>query len=992
MKMKNILALALGFTVVASSFGTLAEDKPNVGDVLTIGTYEDSAKETEALISSRPQTLRPMEKLGLGAVAIRCEGYTYLTWRMLGTDTPDTCYNIYKTLGSEWVKCNSELVKVTNYTELSDIYDLYKIVPVRYENGSFKEVEELAQEVSVWDKNYMDIPIQRPADNEVNGEKYTYNPGDASVGDLDGDGEWEFVLKWDPSNAKDTSQAGFTGECIIDAYEQDGTRLWRINLGPNIRSGAHDTQFMVYDYDCDGKAEVAMRTADGTVAGDGTVIGDKDKNYAVLDNGKNLSGPLYLTVFNGQDGSVIDTTDYYPQTQGTTSDGYKWDVITWGDDPNGEWGNRSERYLACVAYLDGVRPSMVFARGYYYGPGGDIGGRTAIAAFDLVDGKIKKHWFFDTLDEQYRFNNKLIGQGNHSMSVADVDYDGCDEIIYGALAVDNDGTPMYSTGLGHGDAQHVSDLVPGRPGLEVYSCHEDRGVEYGYEMRDARTGELLFGKFTGTDNGRAAAGDVDPRYGGAESWSSAGVMTSADGTVISNSYTMPSNFLCYWDGDLGREILDNVYVSKWNSDTQKADTIFTATGCVSINWTKATPALSADLFGDWREELVFPTKDGNALRIFTTTEPTSYKLPTLMHDIQYRMHIAYQNTCYNQPPHLSYYLGYDTTTVPVPKMYTVLNDEKNPDLKSDKWDISDLYAGDRTELVVGVPTAVVNGVPHRIDNDNTSVVPVIDENDRTLVPVRFISEAYECEVNWYADTKAVETIDKNQKRIVMYIGNKSYSVDNEPEKTMDTSPIILEDRTYVPLRVISELLDKKVYWNSGLITISDIDTDIKNAHERLLQITNAPVPKRNERVAINTLGKKYYPNQLDVFGVSASDNDGNKEEGAIDLDINTRWSASGPNTLVVDLGDEAKEVIGVAIAMWKGSERTYPFMIEYSLDGETWAEAMPKTQNSGESEEFEKYMFPQPVKAKYIRYVGDGDTVPNKNYCHISEIAILGVE
>ena len=319
------------------------------------------------------------------------------------------------------------------------------------------------------------------------------------------------MLKWDPSNAKDTSKAGFTGECLIDAYKLDGTRLWRINLGPNIRSGAHDTQFMVYDYDCDGKAEVAMRTADGTVAGDGTVIGDKDANYALIDNGKNLSGPLYLTIFKGEDGSVIDTTDYYPQTQGKTEDGYEWDVITWGDDPEGEWGNRCERYLACVAYLDGVKPSMVFARGYYTGPGGDIGGRTAIAAFDLVDGKLVKHWFFDTLDKEYRDDKTLIGQGNHSMSAADVDFDGCDEIIYGSLAVDNDGTPMYSTNLGHGDAQHVSDLVPDRPGLEVYSCHESKGADYGYEMRDARTGELLFGAFTGTDNARACAGDIDPR-------------------------------------------------------------------------------------------------------------------------------------------------------------------------------------------------------------------------------------------------------------------------------------------------------------------------------------------------------------------------------------------------------------------------------------------------------------------------------------------------
>ena len=1046
MTTRGLFSLAVALAVSASAVAAFAEDRPAVGSSLSLGEYKESAEETKKLMDARPDMQRPMEKLDLGAVAIRMNGYNFISWRFLGTESASTRYNIYRSLGSEWALCNKEPIAATNYSDISSIYDLYKIVPVRYgADGQAAEAEEEAYTVTVWDKNYMDIPIEKPADNEVNGEKYSYNPGDASVGDLDGDGEWEIVLKWDPTNAKDTSQAGFTGECLIDAYKLNGTRIWRINLGPNIRSGAHDTQFMVYDYDCDGKAEVAMRTADGTVAGDGTVIGDKDKNYAVADNGKNLSGPLYLTVFRGSDGAVIDTTEYYPQTQGVTEDGYEWDVITWGDwheDPRQEWGNRCERYLACVAYLDGKHPSMVFARGYYYGPGGDIGGRTTISAYDLIDGKLVKHWFFDTLDKQYRDNNKLIGQGNHSMSVADVDYDGCDEIIYGSLAVDNDGTPMYTTGLGHGDAQHVSDLDPSRPGLEVYSCHEDRNVALGYEMRDARTGEILYGKFTGTDNGRAAAGDIDPGYPGAEAWSSAGIMTNAAGKVISDKYTVPVNFLCYWDGDAGRETLDNIYVSKWSSETQKAETIFAASGCVSVNGTKSTPSLSADLFGDWREEIMFPTKEGTALRIFTTTDPTAYRIPTLMHDIQYRMHIAYQNTCYNQPPHLSYYLGYDTETVPVPQIYTVGDNKKNPDLKSgtSRWDISDLYTGERVELAIGVPTAIVNGVPMRIDNDNTEVVPVIDENDRTLVPIRFIAEAFGCEVKWDGTQQKVSIYNKKHPHdmfnalmkqlgndtkfgddpyydpvlcdyIEMTIGQTDYTaytyegktatprgdmadVFNHFGKTMDTAPVIENERTLVPLRAVTESILKNVYWNDGLVTVSDVEEAFSDetAAARLDEIKNAPVPERIERVALNTTGEKYYKDQLDVYGVSASDNDGNKEEGAIDLDIKTRWSASGANTLTVDLGDDPKTVSGVAIAMWKGAEREYPFMIEYSEDGESWKTALEKTQNTGESEGFEKYMFPEPVTAKYIRYSGDGDTTPGKNYCHISEIAILGVE
>ena len=992
MKKNKIISAALAVTMLSSAaVSALAAE---VGESLKVADYAQSAAETQKLINARPDIQRPMENLGRGAVAVKMDGYTYISWRWLGTESADTRYNIYgNSVISElfdsniWNKLNSEPLNATNFTDVSGTtfvnhtetytYANYKIVPV----VDGVEQEDKAEIAKTWDSNYIDIPIQRPEENAVNGEKYTYTPGDASVGDLDGDGEYEIVLKWDPSNAKDAAQFGYTGECIIDAYKLDGTRMWRVNMGPNIRAGAHDTQFMVYDYDGDGKAEMACRTADGTIAGDGTVIGDADKNYAVQDGGKNLKGPLYLTVFKGEDGSVIDTVDYDPQTTGITESGYKWDVSTWGD----AGGNRSERYLAAVAYLDGTRPSMVFTRGYYTGPEGDAGGRTVIAAFDLVDGKIVKKWRFDTLD----YNNKYIGQGNHSMSAADVDYDGCDELIYGALAIDHDGTPMYSTGLGHGDAQHVGDLDPSRPGLEVYSCHEEHEAAYGYEMRDARTGEILYGERTNNDNGRGTSDDIDPRYPGAEGWSAAGVLTAADGTVISTKYTMPANFLCWWDGDLGRETQDNIYISKWNGEKEKVETIFTASGCASVNGTKANPSLTADLFGDWREEVMYPTKDGSALRIYTTTTPTSYKIPTLMHDIQYRMHVAYQNDCYNQPTHTSYYLGFDTETVPVPQIYTVGDNAKNPDLAKKSWNINDLYSGEKVELVLDTPTALVNGIPKRVDNDNTDVTPYLAEGDRTLVPLRFISEAFGADVEWDGDTQTI-TITGDNTAVVMNIGSMEYTI-NGAKNEMDVAPVIANERTMVPLRAIAEALDKQVYYNDGLIVISDLDPTMTAdaAQARKSEIKNAPVPAKIEIVPINATGEKYYANQLDVYGVEASDNDGNVEEGAVDLDITTRWSAFGANTLTLDLGGEVS-VEGVAIAMWKGSERIYPFSIEYSLDGKTWQTALPKTQNTGESEEFEKYMFPETVSARYIRYSGDGATDPTKNYCHISEIAVLG--
>ncbi|MCI8404235.1 MAG: hypothetical protein HFE49_04960 [Clostridia bacterium] len=989
MKKNRILPALLAAVMLSASANALAAE---AGASLKTGDYTESAAETQKLIDARPDIQRPMEKLGRGAVAIRMDGYTYLSWRWLGTESADTRFNVYR--GSELI--TAKPISNTNFVDIENKQSSsYVITPVM--NGI--EQTDKAETVDIWDNNYMDIPIQRPDGGEVNGEQYTYSPGDASVGDLDGDGEYEIILKWDPSNAKDTAQKGFTGECIIDAYKMDGTRLWRVNMGPNIRAGQHDTQFMVYDYDGDGKAEMACRTADGTTAGDGTVIGDGSKNYAAENEGKNLTGPLYLTVFKGGDGSVIDTVEYDPQITGTTAKGEKWDITSWGDG----WGNRSERYLAAVAYLDGKRPSMVFARGYYTGAEDDTktGGRTVIAAYDLVNGKIEKKWRFDTMD----YNNKYIGQGNHSMSAADVDYDGCDELIYGSLAIDNDGKPMYSTGLGHGDAQHVGDLDPSRPGLEVYSCHEDSNSDYGYEMRDARTGEILYGEKTGNDNGRAASADIDPDYKGCEGWSAAGVLTAADGTVISTKYTMPANFLCWWDGDLGREIQNDIYISKWHGDKNKVKTIFTASDCTAVNGTKANPSLTADLFGDWREEVMYPLKDYSALRIYTTTTPTAYKIPTLMHDIQYRMHVAYQNDCYNQPTQLSYYLGYDTETIPVPQI--TVSGEKNPDLAKTSWSINNVYSGEKAELVIGTPTALINGVPKRMDNDSTDVTPYLDENDRTLVPLRFIAEAFGAEVEWLPKYQSIDIIDKDNNYVSMKIGEQSYEigkfigmtahltgtykqVEKYADKMMDTAPIIKNDRTMVPLRAIGEALGKNVYYEDGYILISDLEQNTSDANIRLSVIKAAPVPAKIEVKPISQ-GKKFYPNQLDIYAVDASDNDGNIEAGAVDLEMGTRWSAHGPNTLTLDLGS-VRTVSGVSIAMWKGHERIYPFSIEYSADEKTWTTALPKTQNSGETEDFEQYDFSSPIEARYIRYSGDGATDPKKNYCHISEIAVLGTK
>lgn len=959
MKKKAIITAALiAFQLCASPFA-MAE---GIGDSVRLTTDTSMTAETQKLIDAKPQTTRRLEKLGRGLVAFKSGKSVMLTWRWLGTESASVKYNVYR----NGEKLTPQPVSGTSFFDNNPTSGAkYSVSAVTDGNEG-----EKCAEVSVWETNSLRVPIQTPEGGKVQNEEYTYKPNDASVGDLDGDGEYEIVLKWDPTNSKDAATTGYTGPCIIDAYKLDGTLLWRINLGQNIRAGAHDTQFMVYDFNGDGKAEVMMKTADGTVAGDGKVIGSASKNWAMMNGGKNLTGPQFVTAFDGMTGAVIDSVEYDPQNA---------DKL-WEEFGDG-YGNRSERYLASVAYLDGQTPSGVFCRGYYGGKEGSGNGRTVIAAYTLKDNKLEKVMRFDTKDA----GDKYIGQGNHSMAVADVDFDGKDEIIYGALNVDDDGTPMYTTGLGHGDAQHTSDLIPSRPGLETFSVHESASAEYGVEMRDARTGELIFGLPCGYDVGRGAADDVDPKHAGAESWAG-GYMYDAEGTIIAEKPSIAANFLAYWDGDLGREVQDSIYISKWNSEKNKTETIFRAADCVSINGTKANPSLTADLFGDWREEVMYPTKDGTALMIYTSDVPTGYKIPTLMHDSQYRTYVATQNVAYNQPPHLSWYLGYDTKAIPVPAVE--IDGVTNPDLSKKEWTIADVSADRNVTLAIGQPKAAVDGAIVRIDNDDEKVSPYIADGGRTLVPLRFVSESFGAEVDWNADARAI-TIKTDSVEIKMTADKTDYTV-NGASMQLDVPATITNDRTFVPLRAIAEALGKKVYWNNtGLIVIGDYEISMTDdeAKAKIAYIENALMPDKVEQLAI-VPASKLYENQADVFGVTASGDDGNAAPGAVDGDMETRWSAYGPNWLQLDLGKEV-EITGVAIAMWKGDEREYPFEIQVSADGENWMTALEKTSNSVKTSDAELYNFKQSVKAKYVKYVGDGATTEGKNYCHISEIVVL---
>lgn len=705
--MKKILSTMLALSMSASIVGTVNAADLSAAPTSTITYNYDGENHT-----------RQMESLGRGLVAIKTDSGVFLSWRLLdnedvifGSANANTEFKIYRN--------NTAIATVTDVTNYTDttVGTSYSVAPVI--NGV--EGEKCAA-VSVNSNNYFDIPLTKPADETITQpdgtvqDTYSFFPADCSTGDVDGDGEYEIIVKW-TSSERDVGSPGdpaYSGTVRLAAYKLDGTKLWAndINLGRNVYSSAHTVQFLVYDFDLDGKSEVMCQTSLGSTDSSGAYVShsaDPVKNstiYSFTDTqnaeadyrgyGRITSGEEFLTIFNGETGNAIDTIDL-PTARIAGDNGAEF-----GDD----FGNRSNRFVSDVAYLDGEKPYAVYLRGYYFGRNGQQ--RTSIAGISFDGERLSPDYRFDTLQGQegyYSGAEQYVGQGNHNCTVADVDDDGKDEFITGALCMEvndsNQFRPRWCTFLEHGDALHIGDYDPTHKGFEFFTVHEDTGtntmsgtpitMDYGMSVIDADTGEIIFHEAGSADTGRGVMANIG-MGGYYQIWSAKNDLEIANGgtSFTKGSKTgLSQNFRIFWDGDLYDNLLDGTSITDWSS--QGISTIFNASAyeCVQINGTKANPCLQADLFGDWREEVVYPTSLGDTLRVFTTTTPTSYKIKTLMHDPVYRSGVAAEQTAYNQPPHVGFYLS-DETFKPEISDITVQSPSKTIYKVGEALDTSDM--------------------------------------------------------------------------------------------------------------------------------------------------------------------------------------------------------------------------------------------------------------------------------------------------------------
>lgn len=819
--MKRILALTAAITVAASCMPVMAKyDAFTDGDGMTLGHYTDEFNasdraETQRLYESRPKNDRRFEYLTRGLTAVPGEGGTLVSWRFLGTDSNDLCYNLYR----NGEKLNNEPINASSY------FDIGAPSGAEYALAEVQDGKEngVKTETTAWNNAYISFKITA---------REGYNIDDATVGDLDGDGEYEILLRRIPSMDTKTR----TTYPLIEAYKLDGTHMWTIDIGPN-EINEHDINMLVYDFNGDGKSELVMRSFEGTVDGAGNEIGDtngdkitdytKDEaNLAIFqDRQYVVSTPEFLSVYDGETGAEIDRTDLLPAKEPLSGWSYNYS-------DTGRLTKRASHFLFGLAYLDGVTPGIVMVRGAWDNVGA--------AAWHMEDNKFVVDWEYMAPNKEDA--DSIYGAWNHNMAVADVDFDGKDEILSGPAAIDHDGTPMYATKaidndgkeqkLLHGDAFDVAKMDPDFGGYLVWACHENHPLMANTDLHDARTGQVAWGYGKFKDTGRSRSGDIDPTYRGHEVWASTAQIPSSftgetiidewdktdyrnpDGTVALTG-SFPINFKVYWDGDLLSEFLDGITVSKWNWEDKTIDILMEATGCASNSGTKAVPCVAADLFGDWRDEIIWKTTDEKEIRIYSTAIPTSYKIPTLMHDSYYRASIAMQNNHYNQPANVSYYLGAETTQVPVFEGYVIKDGEKltNPDLTGEHqaYYIGAVKPGTFSmKLMIDCPNAIVGNDIARIDPEDENVAPMI-VGDRTLVPVRFIAENLGMRVDWNGDTREVG-FEGNGYNVKMTLDKAEYTVNDKPY-TLDVPAAAINDRTMIPLRAMAEAVGMKVEWD-----------------------------------------------------------------------------------------------------------------------------------------------------------------------------------
>ena len=603
---------------------------------------------------------RQTDALSRGTVAVKTKTGVFISWRILAEEYYGVTYNVYR----NGTKLNSTPLTVSNYTDASgSATDTYTVAAVLADGT----VQSQSASVTPWNTGRVDtsskVLFPCPAYKEItmqsvysrDGDDITdnYIINDVSMADLDGDGDIEFIVKRINQADADalfptTCDYGFT---VLEAYEMDGTRLWSIDVGPNMVSGGnHEVNIVAYDWDQDGRAEVLLRGADDMIlhkaSGSSQTIGTSGVNTrSSISHVSNMTytntGNEYLLYLDGETLEPYQVITY-PIARGSASD--------WGD----SYGHRSSKYFFGAPYLDGRNPSIFLARGIYT--------KIEMVAYDVNTSThaLTKRWSWSSGS-----SGSWYGQGYHNFGIADVDLDGRDEIVYGSMVIDHNGKGLSTTGLGHGDAQHCGDLDPFRPGLEIFACNEDNP---GNNFRNATTSEIYYRSTASSDDGRCMAANVTNDYPGCLGASaSSGVISLASDAVISSlsnnwssstAQPMALNFRIYWDGDLLEETVNSPGTER-ECIVLKAGSgrIMQTSGVAMCNSTKNTPCAQGDIIGDWREELILRSSDNTALRIYTTTDETSYRIPCLWQDHQYRQSMVWQMLGYNQPPHTSYFLG-----------------------------------------------------------------------------------------------------------------------------------------------------------------------------------------------------------------------------------------------------------------------------------------------------------------------------------------------